>query len=91
MELARVQGSATATMRHPSLKGERLVLCRFLDAAQKPTGEPVLAVDRHGVGLNDLVMLSSDGKRVREILEDNTSPVRWFTLGLVDAISGVQV
>lgn len=85
MQLALVQGRATSTVKHRSLAGVKLLVCLMIGADGKPSGDPVLAVDRLGAGLGDTVMLSSDGLGLRELLKDANSPARWWTLGIVDA------
>ena len=84
MQLALIQGRATATVKHPSLAAAKLLVCQFLGADGRPTGDPVLAVDKLGAGAGDRVILTSDGMGLRELLGDNNSPARWWTLGIVD-------
>ena len=84
MQLALVKGRATSTVKHPSLSGAKLLICQLLGASGDPGGDPVLAVDQLGAGLGDRVILTSDGLGLRELLKDDTSPVRWWTMGIVD-------
>ncbi|MEX2672149.1 MAG: EutN/CcmL family microcompartment protein [Phycisphaeraceae bacterium] len=84
MLLALVKGRATTTVRHGSLAGQKLLICLQLDRTGKPTGDPLLCVDQIGAGTGDVVMISSDGKGVRERITDKNTPIRWFTLGIVD-------
>jgi len=84
MQMAFVQGRATTTVRHRSLDGVKLLVCQPVGADRKATGDPVLAVDKLGAGAGDMVMLTSDGQGLRELLKDGNSPVRWWTLGIVD-------
>ena len=86
MLLARVKGRATATVKHPSLERQKLLVCLRLDPAGTPGGDPLLVVDQQGAGRGDTVMISSDGRGVRDLLGDTTTPVRWFTLGIVDEV-----
>ena len=88
MQLAKVQGRATATRKHPSLDGQRLLICSLLGSAMQPAGDPVLALDRHGAAVGDRVILTSDGRGLREMLGSGNSPARWWTLGLVDEVQG---
>ena len=85
MQLALVKGHATATVKHPSLESAKLLVCSLLDGNRQPVGDPVLAVDRHGAGRGDSVVLSSDGQGLRNVLGNDQSPTRWWTLGIVDA------
>ncbi len=84
MQLALVKGRATATVKHPSLQRQKLLVCELLDIAGLPTGDPIIAIDILGAGHGDKVILSSDGKGVRDLLKDDSSPVRWWTQGIVD-------
>ena len=84
MLLAMVKGCATATVKHPSMRGQKLLICLQLDHSGVAGGDPLLAIDHLGAGAGDLVMLSSDGLGVRERLKSENTPVRWFTLGIVD-------
>jgi ethanolamine utilization protein EutN len=85
MLTAKVIGTATATVRHPSLAGCKLLVVQpLLHDGATPDGEPQLAVDRLGVGLGDAVIITSDGKFVREMLKSDTTPVRWSVIGLKD-------
>ena len=40
--------------------------------------------DNMGAGRGDVVMISSDGKFVREMMNSNNTPVRWAVIGLQD-------
>ena len=85
MYIGRVVGSATATVKHPSMQGAKLLLIMALQGDGRSTeGDPVLAVDNLGAGVGDRVFITSDGIGTRELLGDKTSPVRWSVLGIVD-------
>ena len=84
MHLAQVIGHATATIKHPSLNGWRLVVVQPLGVGRKNDGEPFLAIDQLGSGKGDLVMLTSDGKGVREMVGRDDSPIRWAIIGVID-------
>jgi len=84
MQLALVKGRATATAKHHTLARQKLLLCLMLGADGEPSGDVQLVIDQLGAGAGDTVMLSSDGLGVRELIGDNTTPIRWFTLGIVD-------
>jgi ethanolamine utilization protein EutN len=79
-------GHATATVRHASLRGARLVLVQPLRSL---TLEPLLALDRLGTAPGDTVVITSDGLAAREMLGDTTSPARWSIAGLIDEPAGV--
>ena len=47
-------------------------------------GPPLLAVDNLGAGVGQTVILTSDGRAVREIFGVENSPIRWAVLGIAD-------
>ncbi|HXJ57600.1 MAG TPA: EutN/CcmL family microcompartment protein [Candidatus Dormibacteraeota bacterium] len=84
MFLARVEGNVVATRKHDSLEGWRLVICQPINAAGQAEGVPQVAIDAHGAGLHQCVIISSDGAAARAAVQDPRSPVRWLVLGVVD-------
>jgi ethanolamine utilization protein EutN len=84
MQLGTVIGHATATVKHPSLVGWRMLIVQPLNNAREPEADPVVAVDKLGSAPGSVVILNSDGKGARELIGDDKSPVRWFVIGIVD-------
>ncbi len=85
MQLATVVGHATATMKHPTIEGWRLLLVQATNAAGGADGDPQLAIDQQGARCGDTVMLTSDGKAVREMVGSKNCPVRWAVIGITDS------
>ena len=84
MVLARVQGNATTTVCHPSLRGWRLLICQPINEIGARLGDPIIAVDTLGAGFGETVMLTSDGLNTRKVVGDEHSPLRYTTLGIID-------
>ena len=85
MYTGRVVGSATATVKHPSMKGAKLLLVMALQGdGRSIEGDPILVVDTLGAGIGEKVMITSDGIGTRELLGSDNSPVRWSVLGIPD-------
>ena len=84
MLLARVEGNVVATRKHASLEGWRLVICQPIDKAGQPEGSPQVAIDAHGAGMHQEVVISSDGAAARNAVGDQKSPVRWLVIGVVE-------
>jgi ethanolamine utilization protein EutN len=81
----RVIGSATATVKHPSMEGSKLLLVQPCGPdGYTPDGDPMLAVDVLGAGIGEKVIISSDGKGTRELLGSDNTPVRWSVIGIAD-------
>jgi ethanolamine utilization protein EutN len=85
MQMAKVLGTAIATVKDPTLRGTKLLLVQpYLADAQNPDGEPLLAVDSVGAGRGETVMITSDGRYAREFLKTDATPVRWTVVGIKD-------
>jgi microcompartment protein CcmK/EutM len=84
MLLARVEGNVVATRKHPSLEGWRMIICQPINSAGGPEGVPMVAIDPHGAGLHQRVVISSDGLAARKTVGDDKSPVRWMIIEIVD-------
>ncbi len=85
MYLGRVMGNATATVKHPSMEGTKLLLVMALQAdGHTIESDPILVVNKLGAGRGEMVMITSDGIGAREMLGNNKSPVRWTVLGIPD-------
>jgi ethanolamine utilization protein EutN len=85
MQLGLVIGTATATAKHPSMNGWKLLVVQphFADG-RTPDGDPQLAIDNLGAGIGQHVMISSDGAGTRALLGVDATPVRWSVIGIPD-------
>jgi len=84
MLLARVEGNVVATRKHPSFDGWRLIICQPINEGGQAEGVPQVAIDGHGAGMHERVIISSDGAASRKAVGDERSPVRWMIIGIVD-------
>jgi len=84
MQLARVEGKAISTIKHKSLATWRMLIVQPLDIVGAADGDPTLVVDAFGANAGDVVIITSDGRGARELVNDPTSPVRWTVMGIVD-------
>lgn len=80
----RVLGNATSTVKHPSMRGWKLLVVQPLMADGSPDGDPLVAVDSLGAGTEEIVMITSDGKSTSELMGADNTPVRWAVIGLAD-------
>ena len=83
MQIGLVVGTATATVKHPTFQGERLLVVQLEMATGAPDGEPVLVFDRLGAGRGDRILVTNDGAVLQGLLGKNT-PGRWSVMGLPD-------
>jgi len=84
MQLGRVIGQATATIKHESLVGWRLLIVQPLNNARQPEADPVVAIDKLNGAVGQLVIVNSDGEGARACIGDKKSPVRWYVVGIVN-------
>ena len=85
MQLGLVVGRATATVKHASMEGWKLLIVQPIAAdGRSPDGDPVVAVDSLGAGQGETVIITSDGKGTRALLKSDTTPVRWSVMGIKD-------
>ena len=83
MQVGLVLGTATMTIKHPSMQGERLLVVQLEGVDGRADGEPVLVFDRLGAGRGDRVLVTSDGQILQEQVGKKT-PGRWSVMGLPD-------
>jgi ethanolamine utilization protein EutN len=84
MQLAKVIGRATSTVKHPTMQGWRLLLTQPMNMQGQADGSPQLVLDHLGARKGDTVIISSDGKSARELVGTEKTCVRWTIQGIVD-------
>jgi ethanolamine utilization protein EutN len=84
MQIGKVVGHATSTVKHPTLNGWRLLIVQMLTPDDKPDGEPVLVIDSLGAGTGARVIATTDALLVRELVGAKNSPIRWSVMGITD-------
>ncbi len=85
MFLARIEGTAVATVKHPSLDACRFLVARRIERDGSVAEEPNVVVDWLGAARGNTVMISTDGDIARERFGNNT-PARMVVVGIVDAV-----
>jgi microcompartment protein CcmK/EutM len=85
MQVGLVLGTATSTVKHPSLEGWKMLVVQPYGAdGRTPDGDPIVAVDALGAGRGEKVIITSDGQATRGMLGSETTPVRWSVMGIQD-------
>jgi ethanolamine utilization protein EutN len=85
MQLGLVVGTATATIKHSTLQGWKLLIVQPLMAdGMQPDGDPQLTIDKLSAGVGQRVVMNSEGRAIREMMKTETAPVRWSVMGIVD-------
>jgi ethanolamine utilization protein EutN len=85
MLIAKVIGSAVASVKLDALKSSKLLVVSPADGHGVVNGAPFLAVDLVGAGTGELVVVSQ-GSSARMAAGANTSPVDAAIIGILDSL-----
>lgn len=85
MLIAKVIGSAVASVKLDALKSSKLLVVRPADGNGIVNGAPFLAVDLVGAGSGELVVVSQ-GSSARMAAGASTSPVDAAIIGILDSL-----
>lgn len=81
---AVVIGRATSTLKHKSMAGQKMLIVQPQLKNGAPEGDPLIAIDGVGAGVGEQVMITSDGRNARAVLQADATPVRWSIIGILD-------
>jgi microcompartment protein CcmK/EutM len=85
MRIARVIGSAVATVKETSLVGHKLLLVREADESNQVTGSVFVAVDVVGAGTGELVLVT-EGSAARHSGTTSGQPVDAVIMAILDSL-----
>jgi microcompartment protein CcmK/EutM len=85
MLIARVIGSAVATIKDEKLVGRKLLIVRQTDEAGEPLGKPFVAIDSVDAGTGDLV-LTAAGSSARQTNQTKDTPVDAVIMAIIDSL-----
>jgi len=88
MFLARVVGEVVATIKHPHLAAQKLLLVRQEPTPGRPQPPAVIAVDSVDAGIGDRVLVADEGNSAAQVLRKPRGPVRTVIVGIVDETVG---
>lgn len=87
MLIARIIGDVTATLKHSSHEGQKLLLVQPLELdLTTPRGDAVIAVDAVDAGMGDLVLLVTEGYSAMTSVQRPDSPIDMAVLGVIDLV-----
>lgn len=86
MLIARVVGDLSATHKHPSHEGAKILLVQPLDLDGADRGAPVVALDAVSAGIGNLVLLVQDGYAAFTAMGKPLSPIDAAVIGVIDHI-----
>ncbi|MBK6430645.1 MAG: EutN/CcmL family microcompartment protein [Anaerolineae bacterium] len=85
MMIARVVGSAVATVKDDKLIGLKLLVVREVTPANELVGKPLVAIDAVGAGAGELVLIAS-GSSARQTTITNNKPVDAVIMAILDSL-----
>jgi ethanolamine utilization protein EutN len=86
MNIGKVTGTVTSTVKHPAYTGRKLLLVQLLNPDYTPAGKSVMAVDTVQSGTGDFVLINKEGNSTRQVLGKDAGPVLELVVGIVDRI-----
>jgi ethanolamine utilization protein EutN len=86
MLIARVVGELTATQKHESHEGLKLLLVQPLNLDGTDRGAALIAFDSVNAGAGDKVLLSTDGFAAMTAVGRPNSPIDMAVIGFIDHI-----
>ena len=85
MLIAKVVGSAVATVKDEKLEGTKLLVVREANVQGEPTGKPLVAIDTVYAGVGDLVLIAS-GSSARQTTITKDRPVDTVIMAILDSL-----
>jgi ethanolamine utilization protein EutN len=90
MLIARIVGELTATQKHASHEGLKLLLVQPLNLDGTDRGDAVIAVDAVDAGVGDKVLLATEGFSAMTSVGRPNSPIDMAVIGFIDQIELIQ-
>lgn len=87
MLLARVIGQMVSSVKLAGFEGEKLMVVEPLDHNGLPDGTEIVACDRAGAGLGDVVLLLQEGSSCRMVMGKTGVPAEALIVAIVDVIT----
>jgi len=86
MLIARVIGDLTATQKHRSHEGRKILLVQPLHLDGTERGAPMVALDSVDAGVGDQVLVTTDGYAAFTAVGHKLAPIDAAVIGVIDHI-----
>jgi microcompartment protein CcmK/EutM len=90
MLIARVIGELTATEKHSSHEGLKILLVQPLDLEGNDRGNALVAMDGVSAGIGDRVLVTTEGYCAMTSVGRPASPIDASVLGIIDRVDLVD-
>jgi ethanolamine utilization protein EutN len=88
MYLAKVVGTAIATIKEPNLEGYKMLVVQALSDAGSDAS--IIALDAAGAGVGETVLVLQEGGSARQALGGQDVPVNDAIVAIVDSATGLE-
>ncbi|MFP4498809.1 MAG: EutN/CcmL family microcompartment protein [Vulcanimicrobiota bacterium] len=85
MKFAKVTGNVVSTQKDQNAEGWKMLLVQPLDINFKPKGDPMVAVDAVGAGVDEMVLICS-GSSARQTDITKNKPCDLVIMGIIDSV-----
>lgn len=85
MLIAKVVGSAVATIKEDTLIGSKLLVIQEANVNGEAIGKPLVAIDTVDAGVGELVLIAS-GSSARQTQETKDRPVDAVIMAILDSL-----
>lgn len=86
MLIGRVVGELTATQKHESYEGKKILLVQPLNLEGAEMGTALVALDAVNAGIGDRVLLVTDGYAAFTSVGRDLSPIDMSVVGVIDRV-----
>jgi len=90
MLIARVIGDLTATQKHPTHEGRKILLVQPLNLDGSDRGAPMVALDSVDAGIHDRVLVTTDGYAAFTAVGHKLAPIDAAVVGVIDHVELVE-
>ena len=84
MEIGKVIGTVTSTVKHETYEGKRILVVAELNTKGQPNGVVRVAVDYVGAGEGDLVLFGGAPGVAAQVFGVKKAPIRDLVMGIID-------
>jgi ethanolamine utilization protein EutN len=89
MTIGTVTGSIHSTISHDFYRAKKLLLVEREDAAGRPVGSYLIAVDTVDADVGERVLVLDEGTGARQVIGSSSAPIRSVIVGIVDAVHSI--
>lgn len=86
MEIGRVIGTITSTVKHEVYQGKPLLVVQQMSLSGEIQGEARIAIDYVGAGIGDLVLIGGAPGVAASVFGIEKAPIRDLVMGIIDHV-----